>query len=474
MSRYFKYKSLDDLVHDIAARRLEADLAPTTDLAPLLQPATVGGRTVGNRLAVQPMEGCDATNDGHPDELTFRRYRRFGDGGAKLIWGEAAAVVPEARANPRQLICDRSRADGLARLLETTRSAHRDAWGNNDHDLLVGLQLTHSGRYSVPTRFYAHRDPLLDHRTGAGPDSPLLSDDDLDRLLDRYVEAAGVARRAGFDFIDLKQCHRYLLSELLSATDRPGKYGGPFENRTRFITDLVARIRAAHPDLLIGTRLNVYDAIPFQKSGPDVDAEGVPSPFAYPLTSAWGTDPADHGRPDPSEPIRLIAGLRELGVALVNVTMGNPYASPHVLRPFEYAPPDGYATPEHPLEGVARHVRLTARVQAAFPDLPVVGSGYSWLQAWMFHVGAANVAAGKATFVGVGRASLSHPDFARRVIEGRTLDPRRTCRTFSYCTALMRSKHHPLGQFPTGCPPFDRDPYNAIWKEAQATASPKP
>lgn len=475
MSRYFKYKDLNALREELAAIGLVEDVPIADDWSPLLRSMEVAGRVVGNRLAIQPMEGCDATPDGEPDELTIRRYRRFGEGGAKLIWGEAAAVVPEGRANARQLVCNESHEAGLARLLETCRGAHRRAF-NNDSDLLVGLQLTHSGRYSYPAPMLAQHDPVLDprivldRRTGrrADPTTPLISDDDLDALMDRYVEAAGVAHRAGFDFVDIKQCHRYLLSELLSATTRPGKYGGPFENRTRFITDLVSRLRDAHPGLIIATRYNVYDGLPYRPSGEPGDT-GVPEPFQYPLTSAWGTDPNDHLRPDPSEPIRLAARLRDLGVSLLNVTMGNPYSNPHVVRPFEYAPPDGYQTPEHPLLGVARHLRLAAAVQQSVPDLPVVGSGYSWLQAWMFHVGAGIVGAGKAAFMGVGRGSLSHPDFGRFVAEGRPLDPKRTCRTFSYCTALMRSKNHPLGQFPTGCPPFDKEVYGPIWKDAQAS-----
>ena len=154
---------------------------------------------------------------------------------------------------------------------------------------------------------------------------------------------------------------------------------------------------------------------------------------------------------------------------MVNVTIGNPYASPHLLRPFEYPPPDGYETPEHPLIGVDRHFRLAEAIQRAEPDLPILGSGYSWLQAFLFQAGAANVRDGRVSVVGVGRASLSHPDFARRVLEGRPLDRKRICRTFSYCTALMRSKHNQHGQYPAGCPPFDKEVYDPIWKDAQAT-----
>ncbi|MEW4567730.1 NADH:flavin oxidoreductase [Tautonia sp. JC769] len=472
MSRYFKYKTADALLADATAMGL--DIRLSDDLSPLAQSLSIGGRTVGNRLAIHPMEGCDGELDGSPGDLTLRRYRRFGDGGAKLIWGEAAAVVPEGRANTRQLVCDAARADGLARLLDQCRRSHRDAWGD-DSDLLVGLQLTHSGRYSVPRPLLAQHDPWLDPRTildrqtgrSADADTPLLSDDDLDRLQHRYVEAAEVAARVGFDFIDLKQCHRYLLCELLSSHTRPGKYGGSFENRTRFIREVVARIRDRLPALMIATRMNVYDGIPWRTGA---DQLGEPEDVSYPLPSSWGTDPEDHTRPDLDEPIRLIGLLRDLGVAMVNVTMGNPYGSPHIIRPFEYPPPDGYETPEHPLIGVDRHFRLTEQIQSAYPDLPILGSGYSWLQAFIFQAGAANIRDGRVSVVGVGRASLSHPDFARFVLEGRPLDRKRICRTFSYCTALMRSKHNDLGQFATGCPPFDKEVYDPIWKEAQQTS----
>lgn len=474
LSRYFKYKTRDDLAVD--ATRLGLDIRLTGDLAPLAAPVVIGGRTVGNRLAIQPMEGCDGTPEGAPGELTYRRYGRFGAGGAKLIWGEAAAVVPEGRANARQLVVSEATAQPLGRMLQMCRDAHRAAHGTAD-DLLVGLQLTHSGRYCYQKPILAQHDPILDPRTvvdratgaTAGADYPLISDDELDRLQDHYAAAAEIAFRVGFDFVDLKQCHRYLLCELLGSTTRPGKYGGSFENRTRFIRDLVARLRDEHPGRLIATRMNVYDGIPWMM-GPEQD--GVPCAYQTPIRTSWGTSVEDHSVPDLTEPIRLIGQLRELGVSLINVTMGNPYASPHIIRPFEYAPPDGYQSPEHPLIGVDRHFRATGAIQAAYPDLPIVGSGYSWLQAFALDAGAANARDGRVTFVGVGRGSLSHPDFAR-ALHGEPLDRKRICRTFSYCTALMRSKHNELGQFASGCPPFDKEVYGPIWDEAKSPA-PKP
>jgi 2,4-dienoyl-CoA reductase-like NADH-dependent reductase (Old Yellow Enzyme family) len=472
VSRYFKYKTSETLLADAAA--LALDIRLNEDLSPLFQPTTIGGRPLGNRLAIQPMEGCDAEPDGSPGELTFRRYRRFGAGGAKLIWGEACAVSPEARANPRQLVIDAANIAALAGLIDTARQAHRQD-NEHDADLLVGLQLTHSGRYSFKQPILAQHDPLLDPRTivdkstgaTAGPDQPLIADAELDRLLDRYTEAACLAAKAGFDFVDLKQCHRYLLNELLAARTREGKYGGSFENRTRFVRELTGRIRDACPGLIIATRLNAFDGIPYRKGS---DGRGMACPFVPPVRSAWGTREDDPCLPDLAEPIALIGMLRGLGVELVNVSMGNPYTSPHLVRPFEYPPPDGYESPEHPLAGVDRHFRLTAAVQSAYPELAVVGSGYSWLQAYAYQAGAANVAAGRATFMGIGRGALTQPDFAARLQRGQPLDKKRLCRTFSFCTALMRSKHNDLGQFPTGCPPFDKEVYGPIWDEARRAA----
>jgi 2,4-dienoyl-CoA reductase-like NADH-dependent reductase (Old Yellow Enzyme family) len=468
MAHYFKFKS----VADVAAEgdRLGLDLRLSDDFAPLFRPVTVGPLTAGNALCVQPMEGCDGTPDGNPDELTVRRYRRFGAGGAKLIWGEAAAVIEEGRANPRQLLVSEQTLPGLAAMLDACRRAHREAFGD-DSDLVVGLQLTHSGRYCYRRPLIACHDAALDPRTrGVGPDYPLLDDDYLSRLVDHYVAAAKVAHRAGYQFVDLKQCHRYLLNELLGARSRPGKYGGPYENRTRLARDIVTAIRASlppvnHGGLMIATRLNVFDGLPF-KTGPD-ENKGVPCDHPRPLVDGWGTDLNNPTQPDLAEPLRFVGELRQLGVAVVNVSMGNPYASPHLVRPFEYPPPDGYETPEHPLACVDRHFRLTGQIQAAYPDLPVVGSGYSYLQEFLPHAAAANLRDRRCTIAGAGRATLAQPDFVKQLLDHGKLDRKRVCRTFSYCTALMRSKHNALGQFATGCPPFDKEAYGPIWQECQ-------
>jgi len=470
MARYFKYKTPDDLVADAA--RLGHALAVSHDFSALFQPVDIGTRRAGNRLAVQPMEGCDGTLDGLPDELTFRRYQRFGGGGAKLLWCEATAISDEGRMNPRQLWIHERSASALEQMLSGCRQAHRDVFGSTD-DLIVGLQLTHSGRFGFRRPLVATRDPLLDpltidKSTGKRLDDsyPLLSDDDLERIADQYVEAARWTSKIGADFIDLKQCHRYLLSELLAAKNRPGKYGGSLENRTRLVRNVILRIREELPDLVIASRMNAYDGIPYRGEGPEF--VGRPCPHSLPLQVAFGTDPHNHLREDLSEPIELARLLRDWGVQLLNVSAGNPYANPHVLRPAEFPPVDGYHAPEHPLLGVLRHFRIARRIQAAVPDVPVMGSGYSWLQEFAVHAAAANVAGGDVAIAGFGRATLAHPDFAKYLHEHGQLNRKTVCRTFSYCTNLMRAKDHPLGQYPTGCPPFDKETYGPLWNEVQS------
>lgn len=453
MSKYFTYRALDDLRADIAARGVDIDLTDGVDS--LLRPLQIDTRTLGNRLAVHPMEGCDGEPDGRPGELTFQRWERFGAGGAKLIWGEATAIVPEGRANPRQLVINHGTAPDLARLAYVTRAAHKRRFGD-DSDLIIGLQLTHSGRFSSEGPIIAQHAPPLDAVKSLGPDHPLIGDEELERLGETYIDAAELAAGAGFDFVDIKQCHTYLLNEILGSRDRHGPYGGPFENRTRFVLDVIRGIRdRIGPRLIIGTRLNVYDGPPFVL-GPD----GVGIPVSdRPYRWGFGTNERHPVHADLTEPIALVGMLRGAGVRLVNVTMGSPYFNAHIGRPFERAPIDGYVPPEHPLEGVARHFALASEIQRAHPDIVAIGTGYSWLRHYAPNAGAANITAGRISMMGLGRGALAYPDFAADLMEHGHMIDRKSCIGVSYCTTLMRSKKHELGQFPVGCVP--RDPYYA-------------
>ena len=419
--------------------------------APLAQPCTVKGFQVGNRFAVLPMEGWDGTRDGRPTELTTRRWRRFGESGAKLIWGgEAVAVRHDGRANPHQLMLTDATVGDLAALRETLVAAHAARFGRSD-DLLVGLQLTHSGRFARPNgarlepRILYHH-PLLDARFGVADDAAILSDDDIARLVDDFVRAAALSQRAGFHFVDLKHCHGYLGHEFLSAVDRPGRYGGSFENRTRFLREVVEGIRAAAPGLEISVRLSAFDWIPFR---PGAGGVGEPTPAgADGYRYAFGGDGTGLGI-DLAEPCAFLDLLAALDIRLVCITAGSPYYCPHIQRPARFPPSDGYQPPEDPLAGVARQIAVAAALKRHRPELTFVGSAYSYLQEWLPHVAQCVVRTGMADFVGLGRMMLTYPDMVADILAGAALDRRRICRTFSDCTTAPRNG------MVSGCYPLD-------------------
>jgi NADPH2 dehydrogenase len=467
--RQFKYKSLAEIEAGVAALslqhiRFEHD-TPRVQSA-LSRPVELGRFRAGNSMCIHPMEGCDGTLDGTPDHLTRRRYERFARGGAKLIWFEATAVCPEGRANTRQLWIHEKNVDEYARVVEMIHRSHRAECGD-DADLVMPVQLTHSGRYSVPDRTIAYHNPLIDQKTGTAPDVPAISDDELDRLQDQFMAAAKLAVRAGFRAIDVKVTHGYLLSELMGAKTREGRYGGPIENRSRFACDLLRRLRDEFgPDLLLTMRLGCFDGVPFARD--EATSIGVPLDYPVPYPWGFGVNPENPMEPDLTDVKQAIALFRDAGVQLMNVSMGSPYYNPHIGRPFESPDEGNYEPPEHPLIGVDRHFRVAGELQRTFPDLPMVGTGYSWLQIYAPNAGAANIQDGAIQFFGMGRNALAYPDFAKVILEKGVLDELRVCKTLTYCTFLMRQKNHPLGQFPTGCPPFDKEAYGPIMKEARA------
>jgi 2,4-dienoyl-CoA reductase-like NADH-dependent reductase (Old Yellow Enzyme family) len=401
------------------------------------------------------MEGWDGELDGRPSEFTRRRWQRFGQSGAKLIWGgEAVAVRHDGRASPNQLQMNAATQPAIAALREALIASHRERFGANaDRDLFIGLQLTHSGRFAKPNASdrpepkTACVNPVLDRRFKGTPH--VLSDDELDRLVDDFVEAATRADACGFDFVDVKQCHGYLGHELLGARNRAGRYGGSAENRFRWVRTVIQAIQAAVPRLKIGVRLSAIDLGPYRK-----DADNVGEPEPLDATSALaGFGVVSDGDLDRAldEPRALLAELSALGVRWICVTAGSPYYVPHVTRPAFFPPADGYLPPEDPLHGVARQIHTTARLKAAFPNLMFVGSGYSYLQEFLPHVGQYAVREGLTDFVGLGRVMLSYPDLPADVLAGRPLTRGLICRTFSDCTTGprmgLRSGCYPLDEF---------------------------
>ncbi len=469
--RHFHFSTVDEIrraAAEVGASHVGFLDSPQAIREALGRPVRVGGATAGNSIAIHPMEGCDGDRDGQPSELTWRRYERFARGGAKLIWFEATAVCREGRANPRQLWIHPHSAGELARLVEMIRRTHRESCGSDD-DLLMPVQLTHSGRFSWLKRIIAVHSPLVDRKTGTPPDQPVITDDELERIEDQFVDAARLAIKAGFTSVDVKATHGYLAFELLGARTRDGRYGGPLENRARFLRNVVGKIRAAFGGrLLIAMRLGCYEGLPYMRD--PATGLGVPMQYTVPYEYGFGVDTMDPHAIDLDEVKRAVGWFRDDGVELLSVSLGVPYFNPHIGRPFEKPDEGNYEQPEHPLLGVDRHFRVVGELQKAFPDLPLLGAGYSWLQKFAVNAGAYNLQAGAARFFGMGRNALAYPEFPREALKTGALPESRVCKTLTYCSYLMRQKNHPLGQYPTGCPPFDKEGYGTVIRAARETA----
>lgn len=408
------------------------------------------GQTIGNRFCILPMEGWDATTDGLPTEHTKRRWHNFAISGAKLLWGcEAVAVCPEGRANPNQLMINQQNLHVFKDLYTNLISDHQKKFGSTS-DLLVGLQLTHSGRFAIPDTDRIrkpktlYRHSILDKKFNIPNDHRPMTDAEIDEVVEHFVKAAGLAKEAGFQFVDVKHCHGYLGHEFLSAKTREGKYGGSLENRMRFLTSIVEGIRATS-NIPVAVRLSVFDFVPFKK---DESNNGIPEEINQSYEEAFGGDGTGTGI-DLTEVFELLGHFEGLGIELVCITAGSPYYVPHIQRPAIFPPSDGYLPPEDPLAGVARQIKITNEIKNKFPNLAIVGSAYSYLQEWLPHVAEAVIEENAVDFVGLGRMVLSYPEMPDDILNGNPLVRGKVCRTFSDCTTAPR-----IGMI-SGCFPLD-------------------
>lgn len=434
----FRYKTLDDVREDLL--KLGINLPLSEDLSPLARKFTVKGEKINfrNAVAIHPMEGFDSIHgegkavEGAPSDLTHRRYMRFADSDAGLYWFEAVAISRESRSNNRQLWIHRENVDSFKRLI--------DDFHEKTDGAPVICQLTHSGRFSRPKNkpapIIAYHNPVLNKPFNIPPEHPVVTDDYLDSLVGQYVTAAKLAKEAGFDGVDIKACHRYLMSELLSAYTREGKYGGSFENRTRLYRDVISAVKSEVGDMAVATRLGVHD--------------GIGYPYGF------GDDREDSQKFDPTEAERLIGEIHALGVNLINVTMGTPYFNPHVNRPYCHG---GYEPPEHPLIGVARMINGAAILQRKFPDITFIGTGYTFLRHLAPYLAAGAVGSGMISAAGFGRMAFAYDGFAKDLISG-DMKPSKCCVTCGKCTELMRAFTT------TGCPVRDSGVYAPIYKAA--------
>lgn len=406
---------------------LDISLPVSNDISCLGDSLTIGPLTTPNRFVALPMEGCDAESDGSPGALTFRRYERIATGGAGIIWLEACAVTPEGRSKPNSLFLQDSNIEHFRELVNRIRQSARESL---QHEVICILQITHSGRYSRPTGnaepVMVRRCPELDAAEGLSDDFPLASDDLLVSIQDAFLKTASLAEAAGFDGVDIKSCHGYLISSLLGAHEREGKYGGSYENRTRFLKEIIRRIQTEIPSLLVTTRLNIFDGV------------------SYP----YGFGRSQDGSPDMREPLRLIGELADMGLPLLSISLGFPRYNPYLTRPHKGA------KQEHPIEGIARFSDLTAQAQSAAADIPVVTAGLAWLDGLFPQVAAGLIRNGTTKLIGQGRNSLAYPDSVRDILEEGVFSKNKACITCSGCSKLLGKGK------PVGCIVRDRDFYS--------------
>lgn len=428
------YTNKEDFLEQNSALNTNLPYSENTDI--LGQPISIKNKTIHNRLVCQPMEGCDGHADGTVGELTERRYERMAKGGSGLIWYEATAVLNEGRANPRQLFINEQNSDSFKRHVEQIKET---GLKENGFEPVVIMQATHSGRYSkpegTPAPMIAYNNPIFEKNAPISSDR-IVSDEYLDKVKEALVAGAALAEKAGFDGVDIKCCHRYLNSELLSAYERDGRYGGSLENRTRLFRESVkGAVDSCSKDFIVTSRLNIYD--------------GFPYPYGFGVSKEGTLDV------DLTEPLWLIKQLHELGVELLNITMGNPYFNPHVNRPFAQGP---YTDEEHPLQGVARMLEGTSFIKQNVPDMKIICSGITYLGTAAPNVVSALIEQNKFDFAGFGRNTFAYPDFAKDILNQGSLDKNKCCICCSKCTEIMRAGGTP------GCVIRDGETYLPIYK----------
>lgn len=432
----YHYKTMADVLAKAEELGVSLPFAASTDI--LKTPLTVGNIVFPNRLGIAPMEGADSTPDGRPSEYTVRRYVNEAIGGSAVIWFEAISIVEEGRSSRTQLLLTKETLESYKQLTSAVKEAGMKA--NGFAPYLV-MQANHSGRYSNPDNrpapMIAYRHPELEQYRAAD-DSCIVSDDYLKRLEEKFGEAAKLAKEAGFDAIDIKSCHGYLLAELSSAYNRPGEYGGSFENRTRLLRNGILAAKPYEDDsFMVTSRLGIYD--------------GYAWPYGFGVSEGSGLTP------DLSEPVRLVRELHEkYGMQMIDLTMGNPYATTHVTRPFDAGkyPPD-----EHPFEGLARMIRGIGEVKKAVPGMTVWASAPTYLRQFADLYTAGAVEQGLCDGMLFGRMAFADPDFANEIVKTGRIDPKRVCMTCGMCGDLIRAHK------PTGCVVRDSKTFKPFYQE---------
>ena len=441
----FRYNTIEDI--NSSLNKLGIHLPISDEVEVLKKKIQVNNQTLQNRLSIQPMEGFDADFDGNPTDLTYHRYMRYAGGGAGLIWFEATAITKESRSNSHQLLLSENNVNKFRDLVNKTRekcNSTLQKLGFKKESMLV-LQLNHSGRYSTkegekyPIRAFEFKE--LDDSLKVHQDvGKIITDAELKSLEDIWIKKVLLAKEAGFDAVDIKACHGYLISELLASRTRSDSvYGGEsLENRSRFLINVFSKLkRELHSSegFTITTRFGVYD--------------GNPYPLGFGVSSNSNTELPI---PDINEPMEVIRKLYKLGLRLINISAGNPHFIPQITRPFDTPIKGGSKPTEHPLLSVKRLIDLCYQVKRNMPkDLVVIGSGYSYLRQFAGYLAAGVIKENLTDLCGFGRMAIANPNFPKQIFKMGIIDKSKSCIACSKCSQLMKEGRN------TGC--AIRDPF---------------
>ena len=430
----FHYKTLEEV--KAKCNELGVYIPFANDTSILANKLSIRNITLQNRLGSAPMEGSDSTLDGSPSDKTLRRYKKVAEGGSASMWFEAISVAQEGRSSRTQLLITKDNVDTYKRFTDTIKEA---GLKKNGYAPYLVMQANHSGRYSNPDNkpapLIAYRHPYLE-QFRAADDSCIVSDDYLKQTEENFGEGARLAKEAGFDAVDIKSCHGYLFQEVASALYRPGLYGGSYENRTRLLKNSIKAAQAFEDSsFMVTSRVGIYDG--------------------YPIYAGFGQKTDGSMELDLTEPIRLIKELKDMGLDMVDLTMGNPYTTTHVVRPFDMGK---YPPEEHPFEGIARMINSIGEVKKAVPDMTILASAPTYLRQYCDLYTAGAIEEGLCDGMLFGRMQFADPDFANEIINGR-IDPNRICLTCGKCGDLIRSHK------PTGCVIRDNKTFMPYYKE---------
>ncbi|MDO4605376.1 MAG: hypothetical protein Q4B23_05300 [Helcococcus sp.] len=429
--RRFSFKNLEELKCILN----KYELSVSDNINCLMQEIKIGDKIIPNRILAHPMEGVDALNFS-PSNLTYRKYERIAKGGYGTIWVEATSVCEEGMSNDHQLLLNNETFEGFKKLNNLIKKKSKESAFNREAYTI--LQLNHSGRYcnknkKENAKIATHREEL-DIKRNIEHDRELISDEYLENLKIKYLNAAILAKKAGFDSVDIKSCHGYLVSELLGARDRNGKYGGKLENRFRFLLEVIDLIKTNKDckGLDISVRLNASD---MTKNG-------------------FSTD--DNLEPDLSETYKLVELLKQKGIKLISITLGNPYFIPNINKPYDLNNKENL---ESPLISCIRAIKIVKDLQMKYKDIFFVGIGFSWFRQYSVNLGEWMIENKFMTLLGFGRQSLAYPNLGNDLKHHGYINKSNSCITCNGCSNLKANF------LPAGCVIRDSEIYGKYYKK---------